>query len=252
MARGIERLTSMALEKLAKKPGLHGDGGGLYLRVSSTTARSWVYRFMLHRHAHEMGLGAYPAISLAEARETAAEARRLKARHLDPLKSRRDQETAARLEAAKSVAFKDAAKQFIQSHGKGWKNEKHASQWTATLNTYAYPVFGSLPVSAIDTGLVMKALEPIWATKPETASRVRGRIENVLDWARTRGFRPDVSNPARWKGHLDNLLPAKAKVHKVIHHPALPYSELPVFMTDLRSRDSISARGLILTYYTIG
>ena len=250
MARGIERLTSMAIEKLAKKPGLHGDGGGLYLRVSSPTARSWVYRFMLHRHAHEMGLGAYPAISLAEARETAAEARRLKARHLDPLKSRNDQETAARLETAKSVTFKDAAKQFIESHGKGWKNEKHANQWTATLNTYAYPVFGNLSVAAIDTSLVMKALEPIWAIKPETASRVRGRIENVLDWARTRGFRPDVPNPARWKGHLDKLLPAKAKVRKVNHHPALPYDKVPEFMTDLRKREGISARALEFTILT--
>ena len=244
MARGIERLTSLAIDKLAKKPGLHGDGGGLYLRVSSPTARSWVYRFMLCRRAHEMGLGAYPAISLAEARERAAEARRLKARHLDPLKARRDHESAARLEAAKSVTFKDAAKQFVLSHEKGWKNEKHANQWTATLNTYAHPVFGNLPVAAIDTGLVMKALEPIWATKPETASRVRGRMENVLDWARTRGFRPDVPNPARWKGHLDKLLPAKAKVRKVNHHAALPFGEMRDFMADLRKRDGISARAL--------
>jgi integrase len=244
MARGIERLTAMAVDKLAKKPGVHGDGGGLYLRVSSLTARSWVFRFMMQRRAHEMGLGPYPEITLAEAREMAAEARRLKARRQNPLQARRDSQTAARLEDAKSVTFRNAAEQFIRSHEKGWKNSKHGSQWAATLATYAYPTFGDLPVAAIDTGLVMQVLEPIWAEKSETASRVRGRIENILDWARTRGYRPDVPNPARWKGHLDKLLPAKTKVRRVTHHPALPFAEVPAFMTELAERQSISARAL--------
>lgn len=198
---------------------------------------------MMDQRAREMGLGPYPQISLAEAREYAAEARRSKARRLDPLAARRDKEVAARLEAAKAVSFKDAAEQYIKSHEKGWKNPKHKAQWSSTLRNHVYPVFGKLPVAAVDPGLVMKALEPIWSTKPETASRVRGRIENILDWARARGYRQG-ENPARSKGHLDHLLPAKGKVKKVEHHAALPYRDLPSFMAELKKRDHLSARAL--------
>jgi integrase len=243
VSRGIEKLRALTIDKLAKQPGMHHDGGGLYLRVTSPTARSWIYRYMMDQRAREMGLGPYPQITLAEARQTAAEARRLKARRLDPLAVRKDKEAEARLEAAKSVSFKEAAEQYIKSHEKGWKNSKHKAQWSSTLKRHVYPVFDSIPVAAVDTGLVMKALEPIWSSKPETASRVRGRIENILDWAKARGYRQG-ENPARWKGHLDHLLPAKGKVAKVQHHPALPYPELPHFMSGLRKREELSARAL--------
>jgi integrase len=153
------------------------------------------------------------------------------------------------LEAAKAVTFRACAESYIAAHRAGWRNAKHGAQWGATLETYAYPVFGDLPVQAVDTGMVVKVLEPIWAAKTETASRLRGRIEAVLDWATTRGHRQG-ENPARWRGHLENLLPAPTKVQKVRHHAALPYSEIGAFMADLQRQEGIAAlalRFLILT-----
>ena len=141
------------------------------------------------------------------------------------------------------MTFRECAEAYIRSHGAAWRNVKHASQWRNTLKTYAYPFFGDLSVQAVDTGLVMQALDPIWAKKPETASRVRGRIEAVLDWASAREFRQG-ENPARWRGHLNKLLPASSKVRKVKHHSALPYSEIGAFMAELRQREAIAARGL--------
>jgi integrase len=243
MGHAIERLKALAVEKLARKPGMYCDGGGLWLRVSSPTARSWVFRYMLNHRSHEMGLGKYPEITLAEARERAAEARRLKAHGNDLLAARDAQRAALAVEAARAVTFKDAAERYIKAHRAGWKNAKHIWQWSATLQTYAYPVIGPLHVQVVDTGLVLKVLEPIWTVKPETAGRLRGRIESVLDWARVRGYR-DGENPARWRGHLDHLLPARSKVRKVEHLAALPYSELPAFMTALREREAVAARAL--------
>ena len=148
-----------------------------------------------------------------------------------------------RLNAAKAMTFRDCAARYIASHRAGWRNPKHAAQWEATLATYAGPVMGGLSVQAIDTALVLKVLEPIWTTKPETAGRVRGRIESVLDWAKVRGYRAG-ENPARWRGHLDKLLPARSKVRRVEHHAALPYAELPGFLMSLRDQEGIAARAL--------
>jgi hypothetical protein len=147
------------------------------------------------------------------------------------------------------MTFQACAEAYIAAHRAGWKNAKHAAQWPSTLATYVYPIFGALPVAAIDTGLVMKALEPIWTEKPETASRVRGRIESVLDWAAAREYRQG-ENPARWRGHLENLLPKKTKVRRVEHHAALPYPEIADFMAELRARDGIAARALEFTVLT--
>lgn len=243
MGHAIGKLKALAVEKLARKPGMYCDGGGLWLRVSSPTARSWVFRYMLDRTSHEMGIGKYPEITLAEARARAAEARRLKAHGKDPLAERDAVRAALRADAAKALTFKDAADRYIDAHKSGWKNVKHAGQWKTTLETYACPVFGSLPVQSVDTGLVLKVLEPIWNGKTETASRLRGRIESVLDWAKVRGYR-DGENPARWRGHLDKLLPARAKVRKVKHHAALPFADLPDFMSALRAQDGTAARAL--------
>lgn len=154
-----------------------------------------------------------------------------------------------RLEAAKAIIFKECAESYIKAHRASWRNHKHRAQWRATLTTYAEPVVGKAPVQAIDTGLVLKVLEPIWATKPETAGRVRGRMEAVLDWAKVRGYRAG-ENPARWRGHLDKLLPARGKVHKVRHHPALPYGELPGFLSAVRKQDGIAAAALEFTVLT--
>jgi integrase len=249
MGRAIEKLSALAVSRRAAKPGLHNDGGGLGLRVSASKASSWVFRYMLRGKAREMGLGSYPEISLADARALATEARRQKALGNDPITMREAIRTQERIDAAKSVTFRDCAEAYIESRKAGWKNTKHAAQWSATLETYAMPVIGDLPVQAVDVSLVHKVLDPIWNKKTETASRVRGRIESILDWATVRGFRKG-DNPARWKGHLENLFAKRSKVQAVEHHSALPYSEIGAFMGRLNSQEGASATALKLTILT--
>jgi integrase len=242
MARQVGKLPAVTLQK-PMKPGMHADGGGLYLQVTASGAKSWIFRFMLHGRAREMGLGPLHTISLAEARERARECRKLRLDGVDPVEARKAKAAEERLAAATAMTFADCAERYIAAHRTGWRNLKHAAQWPSTLQTYAYPVFGSLSVQAIDTALVTKAIEPIWQAKPETASRVRGRIGAVLDWAKVRGYRSG-ENPARWRGHLDKLLPARGKVRKVEHHPALPYAEMGDFFASLREQQGIAARAL--------
>ena len=248
MARIIGRLTALKVGK-AKQPGMYGDGGGLYLRVTPDGTKNWVFRFMLNGRPRWMGMGPLHTIGLAEARARAAECRRQRHDGIDPIDARRAERQQARLDAARTITFKECAERYIAAHKAGWRNEKHAAQWEATLATYAEPVMGKLSVQAIDTGLVLKVLEPIWTAKPETASRLRGRIEAVLDWAKVRGYRGG-ENPARWRGHMDKLLPARAKVRRVEHHAALPYAELPDFLTTLREQDGVAARALEFTILT--
>ena len=227
-------------------PGRYGDGGGLYLSVKSAEARSWVFRYVRAGKMREMGLGpasGRAAISLADARRKARTLHDIHREGRDPLEERKAGRALQAAEAAKAVTFAEAADRFITAHRAGWRNAKHASQWSATLVAYAYPVIGSLPVNQIDTGLVLKVLEPIWNGKPETASRLRGRIESVLDWAKARGHRQG-ENPAVWKGHLKNLLPARSKVRRVKHHAALPYAEIGSFVADLHEQDGTAARAL--------
>jgi integrase len=188
-------------------------------------------------------------VSLAEAREKALACRKMRLDGVDPIAARRERRIAAKVEAAKAITFRDAAEKFIDAHKAGWRNARHALQWPATLEAYVYPVFGSLPVSAIDTALVMKAIEPVWKTTPETASRVRGRIESVLDWAAAREHRRG-DNPARWRGHLENLLPKRNKVRRVKHLAALPYQQIGELMPALREEDGIAARALEFTILT--
>ena len=222
---------------------MYPDGGGLYLQVTASGAKSWVYRFMLNGTPRYMGLGPLHTVTLADARVKALEARRLRLAGVDPINARDDAMTEARLEAARSITFMDAAERYMEAHKAGWRNAKHTNQWRTTLGTYVYPVLGSLPVQSVDVALVMKVLEPIWATKTETASRVRGRIESVLDWASARGYRLG-ENPARWRGHLENLLPRRSRVQKVKHHPALPYGEVGAFMVGLRRQEGTAASAL--------
>ncbi len=242
MARSINRLSSRSLSSKNKR-GRYADGGGLYLQVSDNEAKSWLFRFMLNGKSRQMGLGSLHTVSLAEAREEALLCRKQLRDGIDPIDARKLKLGKAQADSAKVMTFKACAEKYISSHSVGWKNIKHVSQWTNTLTTYVYPVFGDLPVQSIDTGLVTKVIEPIWATKTETASRIRGRIESILDWATARKYR-DGENPARWKGHLDNLLPKRAKVQKIKHHAALPYPEIGAFMKTLRQHDAVSASGL--------
>jgi integrase len=242
MVRASGRLTALKVEK-TKKPGMYADGGGLYLRVTPEGTRNWVLRYMLNRRPHWMGLGPVALYGLQEARARALDARKKRHEGIDPIAARRAERARQRLEAAKAITFKQCAEAYIAAHRAGCRNAKHAGQWEATLATYAEPVIGALPVQAVDTALVLKVLEPLWTTKPETAGRLRGRMESILDFAKVRGYR-EGENPARWRGHLDKLLPARAKVRKVEHHAALPYPELPAFLLGLREQEGVAARAL--------
>ena len=244
MVRQIGRLKALTVSR-TKEKGLYADGGGLYLQISAAGTKSWIFRYRMNgrKTPRDMGLGPLHTVTLAEAREKAREARKLILDGVDPIEAKRARKQAQALEAASAMVFKDCAEKYIAAHRAGWRNAKHANQWTSTLETYAYPDFGSLPVASIDTALVMKVLEPIWTSKTETASRVRGRIEAILDWATARGFRVG-ENPARWRGHLDKLLPARSRVQKVKHHKALPYTEIGAFMADLRKQEGFAACAL--------
>lgn len=194
MGRTIDRLSPFLLHRAAT--GMHADGGGLYLHVNKGGARSWIFRYMRHGRAREMGLGALHTVPLKDARQQAAECRRQLLDGIDPIDAHNAKRHRAELDAAREVSFEDDAKAYIEAHKAGWKNKKHADQWTSTLTAYVYPAFGRLPARLIDTSLVIKALQPIWTEKPETAARVRGRIESILDWAKAIGHR-DGENPCR-------------------------------------------------------
>lgn len=240
----LQKLSALKVKNLSK-PGYHSDGGGLYLRVAPGGSKQWCFRYMLDSKPHFMGLGSVNTLTLADAREKAGDCRKLILDGQDPIQMMgRDARKAKRMESvAGSISFDECAKQYIEAHKAGWRNPKHAQQWANTLQAYASPVFGKLSVSQLDTNHVLKAIQPIWATKPETANRVRGRVELILDWAKVRGFRAG-ENPARWKGHLDKLLPARSKVSKVKHHEALPYGQAPAFMKKLRAEVGVSPKAL--------
>ena len=248
MISDSNRLTALRVSKL-KTPGRYGDGGGLWLQIGPKGGKSWLFRYTRFGRARAMGLGPVDVLSLADARLKALACRRLLLDGVDPIDARKAERGRAKAEAARVVTFKEAAEAYIDAHKAGWKNPVHKKQWPSTMEAYVYPVFGKLPVGEIDTPLVLKALEPIWTEKPETAGRVRGRIESVLDWAAARGSRSG-ENPARWRGHLDKLLPARGKVRRVRHHTALPWAELPAFMALLRKEAGSSARALEFTILT--
>jgi integrase len=242
MARSINKFSARSATTMSI-PGVHGDGNGLYLRVTPEGTRSWVFRYMINGRARSMGLGAHADVSLAEVRETASDLRRQVRRGRDPIDERKEEKERVRSEQRASTTFRECAESYVASHKAGWRNEKHAAQWTSTLTTYVYPVFGEAAVQAVDRSAVMKVLDPIWGEKSETASRLRGRIESILGWATVQGLRSG-DNPARWKGHLDKLLPARSRVRQVKHHSALPYGEAAAFMTIVRSQHSTSALAL--------
>ncbi|MBA4142317.1 MAG: integrase arm-type DNA-binding domain-containing protein [Nitrosospira sp.] len=231
------KFSAMAVSKMSK-PGVYGDGAGLYIRVTEGRSKHWIYRFTLAGKEHWMGLGPYPEVSLEEAREATLKARKKRYAGINPI-SARDAERAR----AKNLTFQQCADQYIASHRSGWKNPKHVDQWTNTIATYCGPVIGKLPVEQVTVGLVMRVLEPIWTTKAETAGRLRGRIESILDWATVRGYR-EGDNPARWKGQLDHLLPNISRVKRITHHAALGYAEMAELMLTLRQQAGIAARAL--------
>ncbi len=237
-------LGALAVSRI-NDPGLHFVGviPGLALNVTPTGARSWVLRARVGGKRRDMGLGSYPAVPLALAREKAREAREVIAKGGDPVGERHAARATAKAAAAAARTFKQCAAAYIEAHEGGWKNAKHAQQWRNTLEQHAYPVLGPLRVSDVGLSHVMRVLEPLWSTTTETAVRLRGRIELVLDWATVRGYR-EGPNPARWRGHLDKLLPKPTKVSKVEHHAALPVADVAAFMTRLRAAPGMGARAL--------
>ncbi len=227
-----KKLTAAEVARL-KSPGRFACGEGLYLQVTSAGRASWLFRYQRLNKAREMGLGPYPVVTLAAAREAVLEARRTIHAGLDPLAERRRR-------PAGELTFAAAAEDYIASHAAGWRNPKSPAQWRASLATYAMPRLGGMAVAAVGVEDVLAVLKPIWAIKPETARRVRGRIEAILDAAKARGLR-DGENPARWQGGLDHLLPAMGKVREVRHHEALPAAELPAVMARLETMSGTAA-----------
>jgi integrase len=269
VAKTIHKLAALFVGRV-KEPGMYADGGGLYLQVTSSGAKSWIFRFEVNGRERAMGLGSLNAIGLSEARTQAEDCRGLRQRDIDPIEHRKEARVQAALDRANTISFAEAATQYIDSHKSGWKNKKHFNQWRMTLlglgpndkpATFDYcAALRPMSVAAVDTTAVLKVLQQkvgagpdapsLWNTKTETASRIRGRIESVLSWAKAKGQRKG-ENPAAWRGHLDQLLPAKSKVVKVVHHPALPFADVPTFMPLLRSQKGTSARALEFTILTI-
>src|SRR5471032_1403737 len=229
MGRQQQRLSAMQVSKLTK-PGLYGDGGGLTLQITPGGVKSWLFRYMMSAKAYGMGLGPTHTVSLAEARQKALAARKLILDGINPLAAKKQEQLASALADARMMTFDQCAEAYVSAHKAGWKNAKHADQWTNTLSTYASPIFGKLPVAEID-------------------SRLRGRIESILGWATTSGYRTG-ENPARWKGHLDNLLATISKTSRTKHHPSLPWQRMNEFISALRARDGIAARAVELTILT--
>jgi integrase len=244
MPRQAREASAIALSKLTT-PGLHFAGGtpGLALQVSPSGARSWILRAMVAGKRREMGLGRYPDVTLAQARERARQARDIIRSGKDPIDEQRVARSALQASRATAVTFEQASRSYIDAHEAGWRNSKHAQQWRNTLATYAHPRIGSMLVRDISVPQVLSILEPIWHDKTETASRVRNRIELVLSWAAARGLR-DGPNPARWRGHLDAILPKRARIAPVKHHRAVPVAEVGAFVRQLRTMESIAARAL--------
>ncbi len=263
MPKKAAELSALAVKNI-KEPGLHAVGGvaGLHLQVTNTGAKTWILRFTAgvkpgtnKPWRRDLGLGGYPDVGLADARRKAQEAREKIAQRIDPITEKREQRSAMMAARLAEITFKKAAQQYIEAKSVEWRNGKHAQQWTNTLTTYAFPVLGSLRVSDIERAHVIQVLEPLWfgdknaakekdrKPKIETGTRVRQRIEAVLDWATVREYRSG-ENPARWDGYLDKIFPARNKVQKVQHHAALPIAEMPDFMTRLRQRSGIGARAL--------
>lgn len=248
MPKTTHRLNAIFASNI-KKPGLYPDGAGLYLRVKPSGARSWVFRYMYDRKPRYLGLGSAASVNLATARSLANDARRLLDLGQDPIEAKRTAEREAAADKARSMTFKECAEAYMAAHEPSWKNAKHCEQWHSTLRRYLYPKFGGVAVSLVTTEMVLDAIQPIWHSMPETASRVRGRIEVVIDWAKARGAFSG-ENPARWRGHLANLLPKPSKVAKVEHHAAMPFDDLPAFMSEMRAATGLTSRALEFTILT--
>ena len=238
-------LNSAKSVEAIKEVGYHNCAQGLYLQVSKQGTKSWLYRYTspLTKTRREMGLGSFNFVSLAQARQYAMDGKRLVLNGKDPIEERKKEQIKVQLKQARNLTFKEIAEACIAAKAPEWKNAKHAQQWNNTLEAYAFPILGELPISDITTDLILRALEPIWITKAETASRVRQRIETIWDYGKARNY-VSGENPARLRGHLDKILSKTVKVKQVRHFPALPYDDIGVFLKELRQRKGYSALAL--------
>ena len=251
-----ERFTALFVKHL-KRPGKFPDGGNLYLKVRKSTrkirtdavTKSWLFRYSRFGKDTWLGLGPYPDVTLSEARDLATRERKKIWQGIDPLTDKRARQIAARTAHENMLSFAECAELYIESQAPGWSNPKHVEQWRSTLKNLAGPIIGHLSVDQIDTALIMRCVEPIWTTKTETASRLRGRIESVLDWSAVRGYRQG-DNPARWRGHLNKLLPRPSQVARVKHHAALPFTDIGAFMGQIRTDTGVASRALEFTILT--
>ncbi|CDG55188.1 MULTISPECIES: tyrosine-type recombinase/integrase [Halomonadaceae] len=241
------KLTTKGVQKLVKESnhGMTNDGDGLYLKIGKGGGASWIYRFRWNGRLRDMGLGSYADKTLSNARESAAENRKLVKQGIDPLAVREQKNE----KKSVTVTVTHCAARYIQSHRRSWRNAKHARQWVSTLKTYVRPVIGNLPVEEVTTQDILKILTPIWTVKNETAKRVQGRIENILDFAAAHEYRDQV-NPARWRGHLDKLLAKPSRVQKVNHHPAMPYDQVATFIGSVQLYKSMSSKALLFLILT--
>ncbi|MGG2041161.1 tyrosine-type recombinase/integrase [Burkholderia gladioli] len=247
-SRQLNRLTALGISKLVD-PGYYADGGGLYLQISGSGSRSWIYRFSLAGRAREMGLGSLLSLPLAAARKAAADCRASVKQGIDPIEARQRVRVERASAGSPGVTFRQAAAAFIADRESGWRSDKHIKQWTSTLETYAYPVIGEVDVRDINTEMIVRILQPIWLKKGETARRVRGRVKAILDAETVLGHRSG-DNPARYVDHLDRVLPRVKKRNSVRHHPALQWEEMPAFFAALRKRPKRAAQALRLLILT--
>jgi integrase len=241
MVRQTNRLAAVGLA--AKAPGFYPDGRGLYFSVSPAGSRSWIYRFMLRGRSRDMGLGAFPDVSLADARIKATAARSLCRDGIDPIERRDETRKSKAIEKSRSISFEKCTALYFEANKAAWRNERHAHDWDFSFRNHVFPQIGQLPVRDVDTAAILKVLEPIWLTRSVTAGRIRGRIEAVLAYATVRQFR-EGANPAQWKHHLSHLLPKPGKLRTVQHHPALPYDQTATFLVDVRAQPGAPASAL--------
>ena len=242
----LHKLNSTRVNTL-REPGLYSDGGCLHLRVAPGGSKQWVFRYSLGHRTRDYGVGPFPTLSLAEARDRAHALRKLLLDKIDPIEHRRRERAVAQVGEAKHVTFAKAAELYIAGKERSWKGAHHSAEWTGTLERHAFPVFGKSPVATIDTAMVVQVLKPAWLAMPVMAARLRGRIESVLDWATALGYRAG-DNPARWTGHLEHLLPAQTRT--VEHHAAMPHADVPAFMFELAAKGGLAPAALRFTILT--
>jgi integrase len=245
-------MLSQKFVERCKRPGRYRDSviAGLLLQITDSGAKSWILRYQLNHREHMLGLGSAATFTLKEARERGRAARQLLADRIDPVQSKHSAKQAAKLAEQRKLTFAEAAQKYFDQNADKWRNTKHRQQFLGSLRAIAFPTIGGMDVAAIDTAAVLRVLDVIWNTKSITADRVRSRIEAVIDWAVVRGHRLPGTNPAAWKNHLDQVLPAPRKVAPVVHHKAMPYTEVPAFMVELREQQSSAARALEYLIYT--